>query len=223
MSGETITTVVGNLTTDPELRSLPDGSNVCNFTLASTPRFFDRATNSQKDGTTSFFNVNVWGADAMHAASSLVKGQRAIAVGSISIRLYETKEGEKRSSIELKASDVGPSVKFGTTVFTKAQQQQQMQQPVQQQFIQPVQQQQQQQQMQQPVQQQQQFAQPGQQVDQFAANYAPQQVQQTIPPVQQIQQQTIPPVQQQAPIPAVQPTAAQQVSAVQAPGGSPIF
>jgi len=100
MAGETVITVVGNLTSDPELRYTQNGLAVANFTIASTPRNFDRASNDWKDGEALFLRASVWREFAEHVAGSLTKGSRVIATGRLKQRSYETKEGEKRTSIE---------------------------------------------------------------------------------------------------------------------------
>ena len=101
MAGETIITVVGNLTADPELRYTQNGVAVANFTIASTPRNFDRASGEWKDGDALFMRASVWREFAEHVASTLTKGARVVATGRLRQRSYETKEGEKRTSIEL--------------------------------------------------------------------------------------------------------------------------
>ncbi len=120
MAGETIITVVGNLTADPELRYTQNGLAVANFTIASTPRSFDRATNDWKDGEALFIRASVWREFAEHVAGSLTKGSRVIASGRLKQRLYETKEGEKRTSIELEVDEIGPSLRYATAQVTRA-------------------------------------------------------------------------------------------------------
>jgi single-strand DNA-binding protein len=114
MAGETIITVVGNLTADPELRYTQNGVAVANFTIASTPRNFDRASGEWKDGEALFMRASVWREFAEHVASSLTKGARVVATGRLRQRSYETKEGEKRTSIELEIDEVGPSLRYAT-------------------------------------------------------------------------------------------------------------
>ncbi|GAA1823472.1 single-stranded DNA-binding protein [Nesterenkonia flava] len=114
MAGETIITVVGNLTADPELRFTPSGAAVSNFVIASTPRFFDRQTNEFKDGETLFVRCSLWREAAENAAESLTKGTRVIAQGRLKARSFETKEGEKRTSWELDVDEIGPSLRFAT-------------------------------------------------------------------------------------------------------------
>lgn len=119
MAGETPITVVGNLTSDPDLRFTQQGKPVASFTVASTPRTFDRNTNEWRDGEPLFLRVNAWDKLAEHVSASLVKGQRVIVQGSLVQRSYEDKQGQKRSSYEIQAEDIGPSLKFGSTVYTK--------------------------------------------------------------------------------------------------------
>ncbi|KQQ07498.1 MULTISPECIES: single-stranded DNA-binding protein [Rathayibacter] len=120
MAGETIITVVGNLTSDPELRYTQNGLAVANFTIASTPRTFDRQANDWKDGEALFLRASVWREFAEHVAGSLTKGSRVIATGRLKQRSYETKEGEKRTSIELEIDEIGPSLRYATAQVTRA-------------------------------------------------------------------------------------------------------
>jgi single-strand DNA-binding protein len=120
MAGETIITVVGNLTADPELRYTQNGLAVANFTIASTPRTFDRASNDWKDGEALFLRASVWREFAEHVAGSLTKGSRVVATGRLRQRSYETKEGEKRTSIELEVDEIGPSLRYATAQVTRA-------------------------------------------------------------------------------------------------------
>lgn len=120
MAGETIITVVGNLTADPELRYTQSGLAVANFTIASTPRSFDRASNDWKDGEALFLRASVWREFAEHVASSLTKGSRVIAQGRLKQRSYETKEGEKRTAIELEVDEIGPSLRYATAAVTRS-------------------------------------------------------------------------------------------------------
>jgi len=121
MAGETIVTVVGNLTADPELRFTNSGVALATFTIASTPRTFDRASNEWKDGEALFLRASVWREYAEHVASSLTKGSRVVATGRLKQRSYETKEGEKRSSIELEVEEIGPSLRYATAQVTRSQ------------------------------------------------------------------------------------------------------
>ena len=119
MAGETPITVVGNLTADPELRFTPSGAAVANFTVASTPRQFDRQTNEWKDQETLFLNCSVWRQAAENAAESLQRGMRVIVQGRLKARSYETREGEKRTVFEIDVEEVGPSLKMATAKVTK--------------------------------------------------------------------------------------------------------
>lgn len=120
MANETIVTVVGNLTADPELRYSQSGLAVANFTIASTPRSFDRASNEWKDGDPLFLRASCWREFAEHVSSSLQKGTRVIAQGRLKQRSYETKEGEKRTSIELEVDEIGPSLRYATATVSRA-------------------------------------------------------------------------------------------------------
>ena len=120
MAGETPITVIGNLTADPELRFTPSGAAVANFTVASTPRTFDRQTNEWKDGESLFLSCSVWRQAAENAAESLVRGSRVIVSGRLKARSYETREGEKRTVFEVDVDEVGPSLKYATAKVTKA-------------------------------------------------------------------------------------------------------
>ncbi|MCU1574400.1 MAG: single-stranded DNA-binding protein [Micrococcaceae bacterium] len=121
MAGETTITVVGNLTNDPELRFTPSGSAVANFTIASTPRTFDRQSNEWKDGETLFLRASVWREAAENVAESLTKGTRVIVSGRLKSRSYETKEGEKRTVIELEVDEIGPSLRYANAKVNRTQ------------------------------------------------------------------------------------------------------
>ena len=114
MAGETVITVVGNLTADPELRFTPSGAAVASFTVASTPRTFDRQTNEWKDGEALFLRCSIWRQAAENVAESLTRGSRVIVSGRLKQRSFETREGEKRTVIELDVEEVGPSLKYAT-------------------------------------------------------------------------------------------------------------
>lgn len=120
MAGETIITVVGNLTADPELRYTQQGVAVANFTIASTPRLFDRQSNDWKDGEALFLRCSVWREYAEHVSGSLSKGMRVIATGQLQQRRYETEQGEKRTSTELKVDEIGPSLRYATAQVTRS-------------------------------------------------------------------------------------------------------
>ena len=121
MAGETQITVVGNLTADPELRFTGNGVPFASFTIASTPRTFDRQTNEWKDGDALFLRATVWREFAEHVANSLTKGMRVIARGNLRQRSYEDKEGQRRTSYELDVDEVGPSLRYATAQVTRAQ------------------------------------------------------------------------------------------------------
>jgi single-strand DNA-binding protein len=121
MAGETNITVIGNLTSDPELRFTPSGSAVANFTIASTPRTFDRQSNEWKDGETFFLRASVWREAAENVAESLTKGMRVIVTGRLKSRSYETKEGEKRTVIELEVDEIGPSLRYANAKVNRTQ------------------------------------------------------------------------------------------------------
>ncbi len=114
MAGETVITVVGNITADPELRFTPSGAAVANFTVASTPRTLDKATNEWKDGEALFLRCSVWRQAAENVAESLQRGMRVMVQGRLKQRSYETKEGEKRTVVELDVDEIGPSLKYAT-------------------------------------------------------------------------------------------------------------
>jgi single-strand DNA-binding protein len=120
VAGDTVITVVGNLTADPELRFTPSGAAVANFTVASTPRTFDKNSNEWKDGEALFLRCSVWRQAAENVAESLQRGTAVIVQGRLKQRSYETKEGEKRTVYELDVEEVGPSLKWATAKVTKA-------------------------------------------------------------------------------------------------------
>lgn len=119
MAGETVITVVGNLTDDPELRFTPSGAAVANFTIASTPRTFDRQTNEWKDGDALFLRASIWRQAAENVAESLTRGMRVVAQGRLRQRSYETQQGEKRTVVELEVDEIGPSLRYATAKVTK--------------------------------------------------------------------------------------------------------
>lgn len=121
MAGETIITVVGNLTDDPELRFTPSGAAVANFRVASTPRTFNRQTSQWEDGEALFLNCSVWRQAAENAAESLQRGMRVVVQGRLKQRSFETREGEKRTVIELDVDEVGASLRYATAKVTKTQ------------------------------------------------------------------------------------------------------
>ena len=121
MAGDTVITVVGNLTGDPELRFTPSGAAVANFTVASTPRSFDKNTNEWKDGEALFLRCSIWRQAAENVAESLQKGMAVIVQGRLKQRSFDTKEGEKRTVYELDVDEVGPSLKWATAKVNRTQ------------------------------------------------------------------------------------------------------
>ena len=120
MAGETVITVVGNLTDDPELRFTPSGAAVANFTVASTPRTLNKQTNEWEDGEAMFLRCSVWRQAAENVAESLQKGARVIVQGRMRARTWETREGEKRTSFEIDVDEIGPSLRWATAKVAKA-------------------------------------------------------------------------------------------------------
>jgi single-strand DNA-binding protein len=121
MAGETVITVIGNLTADPELRFTPSGAAVASFTVASTPRTMDRATNEWKDGEALFLRCSIWRQAAENVAESLTRGMRVVVQGRLQQRSYETREGEKRTVIELQVDEIGPSLRYATAKVNRTQ------------------------------------------------------------------------------------------------------
>jgi single-strand DNA-binding protein len=121
MAGETILTIVGNLTADPELRFTPSGAAVASFTVASTPRSFDKNSNEWKDGDALFMRCSIWRQAAENVAESLQRGMRVIVTGRLQQRSYETREGEKRTVVEMQVDEVGPSLKYATAKVNRTQ------------------------------------------------------------------------------------------------------
>jgi single-strand DNA-binding protein len=119
MSGETIITVIGNLTADPELRFTPAGAAVANFTVASTPRTYDKQKQEWVDGDALFLRCNIWREAAENVAESLTRGARVIVSGRLKQRSFETREGEKRTIVELEVDEIGPSLKYASAKVNK--------------------------------------------------------------------------------------------------------
>ena len=119
MAGETVITVIGNLTADPELRFTPSGAAVANFTVASTPRTFDRQSGEWRDGDALFMRCNVWRQAAENVAETLTRGMRVMVSGRLRQRSFETREGEKRTVVELEVDEVGPSLRYATAKVNK--------------------------------------------------------------------------------------------------------
>ena len=120
-AGDTTITMIGNLVDDPELRFTPSGAAVAKFRVASTPRYLDKATNEWKDGESLFLQCQIWRQAAENVAESLTKGMRVILSGRLKQRSYETKEGEKRTVVEVEVDEVGPSLRNATAKVTRAQ------------------------------------------------------------------------------------------------------
>jgi single-strand DNA-binding protein len=120
VANEVVVTVVGNLTADPELRYTQTGVAVANFTIASTPRNFDRASNEWKDGEALFLRASCWREFAEHVAGSLTKGSRVIATGRLKQRSYDDRDGNKRTAIELEVDEIGPSLRYATAQVARA-------------------------------------------------------------------------------------------------------
>ena len=120
MANETMTTIVGNLTADPELRFTPNGVAVANFTVASTPRTFDRQSGEWRDGDALFLRCTAWRDPAEHIAESLTRGDRVVVQGRLRQRSFETRDGDKRTVVELDVDEVGPSLRYATARVTKA-------------------------------------------------------------------------------------------------------
>ena len=121
MAGETVITVVGNLTADPEMRTTRNGSTVANFSIAATPRVFDKQSNQWVDGDALFLRCSAWRDLATHCAQSLSKGMRVIAQGRLQQRSYQAQDGSNRTVIELQVDEIGPSLKYATAQVQKMQ------------------------------------------------------------------------------------------------------
>lgn len=119
MAGETILTIIGNLTADPELRTLSNGNPVASFTIASTPRTYNRQTQQYEDGTALFMRCSAWRDLAGHCAQSLSKGMRVIATGRLSQRSYQAQDGTNRTVVEMTVDEIGPSLRYATAQVTK--------------------------------------------------------------------------------------------------------
>ena len=119
MSGDTIITIIGNLTADPELRFTPSGAAVASFTVASTPRTFDRQAGEWKDGETLFMPCQIWRVMAENIADSLTKGTRVIVQGQLVQRSYTTREGENRTVVEMQVNEIGPSLRYAKAQVTR--------------------------------------------------------------------------------------------------------
>ena len=127
MANEPILTLVGNLTADPELRYTPNGAAVANFTVAQTPKSFDKSRNEYVDGETVFMRCNVWREAAENVANTLGKGMRVVVTGRLKSRSFEDKQGNRRTVMELEVDEVGPSLRYATAAVSKTPRQEQVQ------------------------------------------------------------------------------------------------
>lgn len=121
MAGETVITVVGNLTADPEMRTTRNGSTVANFSIAATPRVFDKQSNQWVDGDALFMRCTAWRDLATHCAQSLAKGMRVIAHGRLTQHSWEDEQHQKRTAVELQVDEIGPSLRYATAQVQKMQ------------------------------------------------------------------------------------------------------
>lgn len=121
MAGETVITIIGNLTADPEIRTTGSGASVASFTIASTPRTWNRNTNQFEDGQALFMRCSAWRDLATHCAQSLAKGMRVIAQGRLQQRSYQAQDGSNRTVIELQVDEIGPSLRYATAQVRKMQ------------------------------------------------------------------------------------------------------
>lgn len=121
MAGETVITIIGNLTADPELRTTRNGGAVANFSIAATPRVFDKQSNQWIDGDALFLRCSAWRDLATHCAQSLAKGMRVIAQGRLTQHSWEDEQHQKRSAVELQVDEIGPSLKYATAQVQKMQ------------------------------------------------------------------------------------------------------
>lgn len=121
MAGETVITIIGNLTADPEIRTTGSGASVCSFTIASTPRSWNRSTNQFEDGQALFLRCSAWRDLATHCAQSLAKGMRVIVQGRLQQRSYQANDGSNRTVVELQVDEIGPSLRYATAQVQKMQ------------------------------------------------------------------------------------------------------
>lgn len=121
MAGETVITIVGNLTAEPELRTTRNGGTVANFSIAATPRVFDKQSNQWVDGDALFLRCTAWRDLATHCAQSLSKGMRVIAQGRLTQHSWEDEQHQKRTAVELQVDEIGPSLKYATAQVRKMQ------------------------------------------------------------------------------------------------------
>lgn len=121
MAGETIITIIGNLTAEPEIRTTSKGDAVCNFSIAATPRSFNKQTNQWEDGDALFMRCTAWRDLAAHCAQSLHKGMRVIAQGRLQQRTYQAKDGTNRTIVEMQVDEIGPSLRYATAQVARIQ------------------------------------------------------------------------------------------------------
>lgn len=119
MAGETTLTIVGNLTADPEIRTIGSGATVANFTVASTPRVWNRQTNQYEDGQALFMRCSAWRDMADHIAQSLKKGTRVIVMGRLQQRSYQAQDGSNRTIVELQVDEIGPSLRYAVAAVAR--------------------------------------------------------------------------------------------------------
>lgn len=122
MAGDTVITIIGNLTADPEMRFTPSGAAVASFTIASTPRTFNRQANEWQDGETLFMRCSIWRDAAENVAESLTKGTRVIAQGRLQQRSYTDREGVQRTVIDMTIDDIAPSLRYAQAIVERNQQ-----------------------------------------------------------------------------------------------------
>lgn len=130
MAGETVISVIGNVVADPELRYTPAGAAVANFRLASTPRTYDKQAGEWRDGDALFLTCNVWRQAAENVAETITKGMRVIVQGRLRQRSFETREGEKRTVMELEVDEVGPSLRYASAKVNRSERSQPSRAPV---------------------------------------------------------------------------------------------
>lgn len=121
MAGETILTIIGNLTADPEMRTTSKGGTVCNFSIAATPRQYNSQSGQWEDGQALFMRCTVWRDMAEHCAQTLHKGMRVIAQGRLRQRTYQAKDGTQRTIVEMQVDEIGPSLKYATAQVQRIQ------------------------------------------------------------------------------------------------------
>ena len=121
MAGETVITIIGNLTADPEMRTTRNGSTVANFSIAATPRVYNSQANQWEDGQALFLRCSAWRDLASHCVQTLHKGMRVIAQGRLQQRPYQAQDGSNRTVVELQVDEIGPSLKYATAQVQRQQ------------------------------------------------------------------------------------------------------